>query len=258
MTAVIIIIASSRRHPHTELQQQYESAGTNTVHTTRSCTVTIVTIVTIAVIVTRSGVAGVSEPIREPEGKGMEQEGEGRSAADTARESRQHEERAAGPAAQFTHHETASTQRRHTTPAATHHAGGEDIHHHLPQLISTAPGKWQKPAATTQRTRSEHPPHQSQAEANPHPSMTRHKNFQPSRPQWDTEPNSTQSHAVHHTRRKRDSGCALPLPSPHSHGRRQQPPHTTASMHYKRSIQIHCNVHLVCGCVCLQKHKAKK
>ncbi|KAF5214746.1 hypothetical protein ECC02_012617 [Trypanosoma cruzi] len=61
----------------------------------------------------------------------MQQEGEGRSAADTARESRQHEERAAGPAAQFTHHETASTQERHTTPAATHHAGGEDIHHHI-------------------------------------------------------------------------------------------------------------------------------
>ncbi|KAF5214643.1 hypothetical protein ECC02_012735 [Trypanosoma cruzi] len=87
----------------------------------------------------------------------MEQEGEGRSAADTASESRQHEERAAGPAAQFTHHETASTQGRHTTPAATHHAEGEDIHHHLPLLISTAPGKWQKPAATTQRTRASKP-----------------------------------------------------------------------------------------------------
>ncbi|KAF5219256.1 hypothetical protein ECC02_007765 [Trypanosoma cruzi] len=60
----------------------------------------------------------------------MQQEGEGRSAADTARESRQHE-RAAGPAAQFTHHGAASTQGRHTTPAATHHAGGEDIHHHI-------------------------------------------------------------------------------------------------------------------------------
>ncbi|EKG00570.1 hypothetical protein TCSYLVIO_008478, partial [Trypanosoma cruzi] len=60
------------------------------------------------------------------------------------RESRQHEERAAGPATQFTHHETTSTQGRHTTPAATHHAGEEDIHHHLPQLIPAAPGKWQK------------------------------------------------------------------------------------------------------------------
>ncbi|KAF5218693.1 hypothetical protein ECC02_008398 [Trypanosoma cruzi] len=189
----------------------------------------------------------------------MEQEGEGRSAADTARESRQHEERAAGPAAQFTHHETASTQRRHTTPAATHHAGGEDIHHHLPQLIATAPGKWQKPAATTQRTRSEHPPHQPHAQANSHPSMTRQKNFLPSRPPWDTEPNSTQPHAVHHTRRKRDSGCALPLlPSPHGHGRRQQPPHTTASMHCKRSIQIHCNVHLVCVWLCVPAETQSK
>ncbi|KAF5218339.1 hypothetical protein ECC02_008710 [Trypanosoma cruzi] len=36
------------------------------------------------------------------------------------------------------------------------------------------------------------------------------------------------------------------LPFPHGHGRRQQPPHATANMHCKRSIQIHCNVHLVC------------
>ncbi|RNC33733.1 hypothetical protein TcCL_Unassigned03538 [Trypanosoma cruzi] len=78
----------------------------------------------------------------------------------------------------------------------------------------------------------------------------RQQNYLPSRPQWDTEPNSTQPNAVHHTRRKRDSGCALPLlPSPHGHGRRQQPPHATASMHYKRSIHIHCNVHIVCVCV---------
>ncbi|KAF5215198.1 hypothetical protein ECC02_012124 [Trypanosoma cruzi] len=132
----------------------------------------------------------------------MEREGEGRSTADTARERRQHEERAAGPAAQFTHHETASTQGGHTTPAAPHHAGGEDIHHHLPQLIPAAPGKWPKP-------RAHHTTHTEQA--NPHPSMTRHKNFLPSRPQWDTEPNSAQSHAVHHTHRKIDSGCALPL-----------------------------------------------
>ncbi|RNC34772.1 hypothetical protein TcCL_Unassigned02414 [Trypanosoma cruzi] len=52
--------------------------------------------------ITGSGVAGASQLIREPEGKGMEQEGEERSIADAARESRQHEERAAGPAAQFT------------------------------------------------------------------------------------------------------------------------------------------------------------
>ncbi|ESS55655.1 hypothetical protein TCDM_12860 [Trypanosoma cruzi Dm28c] len=66
----------------------------------------------------------------------------------------------------------------------------------------------------------------------------------------DTEPNSTQSHAVLHTRRKGDAGCALPLLPPHGHGRRQQPPHATASMHCKRSIQIHRNVHLVCVVVC--------
>ncbi|KAF5224649.1 hypothetical protein ECC02_002289 [Trypanosoma cruzi] len=190
----------------------------------------------------------------------MEQEGEGRSAADTARESRQHEERAAGPAAQFTHHETASTQRRHTTPAATHHAGGEDIHHHLPQLIATAPGKWQKPAATTQRTRNEHPPHQPHAQANPHPSMTRHQNFLPSRPQWDTEPNSAQSHAVHHTRRKRDAGCALPplpllMATEEDNSRHTQLPACTTKGAFKSTAMC---ILCVCGCVCQQKHKAKK
>ncbi|RNC41347.1 hypothetical protein TcCL_NonESM09086 [Trypanosoma cruzi] len=40
------------------------------------------------------------------------------------------------------------------------------------------------------------------------------------------------------------------LPALHSHGRRQPPPHAAASMHHKRSIQIHCNVHLVCVCAC--------
>ncbi|EKF30707.1 hypothetical protein MOQ_005475 [Trypanosoma cruzi marinkellei] len=78
------------------------------------------------------------------------------------------------------------------------------------QLISISNGKRQQPAATTQRTRSGHTPHQPQPPANPQPLATRHQNFLPSRPQWDAEPNSTQSHAVHHTRRKGDSGCALP------------------------------------------------
>ncbi|RNC32276.1 hypothetical protein TcCL_Unassigned05124 [Trypanosoma cruzi] len=126
-----------------------------------------------------------------------------------------------------------------------------------PSSFPQPTGNGQNPAATTQRTRSEHPPHQPQPQANPQPSMTRHQNFQPSRPQWDTEPNSAQSHAVQHNPQEKRLGLRTPsLPSPHGHGRRQQPPHATASMHYKRSIQIHCNVHLVFGCVCLQKHNA--
>ncbi|RNC31973.1 hypothetical protein TcCL_Unassigned05468 [Trypanosoma cruzi] len=50
----------------------------------------------------------------------------------------------------------------------------------------TSPGI---PAAVTHTERA--PPHEAEAEANPHPSMTRHKNLQPSCPQWDLEPNST-------------------------------------------------------------------
>ncbi|KAF5214806.1 hypothetical protein ECC02_012564 [Trypanosoma cruzi] len=90
----------------------------------------------------------------------MQQEGEGRSAADTARESRQHAERAAVPAAQFTHHETASTQERHTTPAATHHAGGEDIHHHLLPAHSHSQREMAK-------TRGQHTTHTERAPTTP-------------------------------------------------------------------------------------------
>ncbi|ESS55389.1 hypothetical protein TCDM_13143 [Trypanosoma cruzi Dm28c] len=169
----------------------------------------------------------------------MERKGEGRSTADTARERRQHEERTAGPAAQFTHHETASTQRRHTTPAATHHAGEEDIHHHLPQLIPAAPGKWPK-------HRGHHTTHMEQA--NPHPSMTRHQNFLPPRPQWDTEPNSTQPHAVYHTRRKRDSGCALPLLPPSSWPRKKKTAATRNCQHAPQ--RRHSNPLQCASCVC--------
>ncbi|RNC54333.1 hypothetical protein TcCL_ESM08233 [Trypanosoma cruzi] len=155
-------------HPHHQIHlqdsQQPSRTRTSSSSSTRAQGPTRRRTVTIAVIVTCSGVAGVSELIRKPKGKTMEQEEGGRSTADTVRDSRQHEERAAGPAAQFTHHEKASTSISS-------------------QLIPTAKGKWPKPAATTQRTRSEHPPHQPHATVDPHPSMTRKQNFQPSRPQ---------------------------------------------------------------------------
>ncbi|EKF29607.1 hypothetical protein MOQ_006595 [Trypanosoma cruzi marinkellei] len=114
------------------------------------------------------------------------------------------------------------------------------------QLIPAANGKWPK-------ARGHHTTHTEQA--NPHPSMTRHHNFLPSHPQWDTEPNSTQSHAVHHTRRKRESGCALPLssPSPHDHGktnrRHTQLPACTTKGASKSTA---------CGCVCLHIRRNKK
>ncbi|EKF38837.1 hypothetical protein MOQ_000949, partial [Trypanosoma cruzi marinkellei] len=129
-----IHVQDSQQPSHTRTSSNTRAQGT-----TRSRTVTIVII---AVIITRSGVAGVSERIRETEGKEIiKQKGEGQSAADTAGESRQHEERAAGPAAQFTHHETAST-----TISS--------------QLISAAPGKSPKP-------RGHHTTHTEQAPTTP-------------------------------------------------------------------------------------------
>ncbi|RNC35063.1 hypothetical protein TcCL_Unassigned02087 [Trypanosoma cruzi] len=167
----------------------------------------------------------------------MEREGEGRSTADTARERRQHAERAAGPAAQSTHHETASTQGRQTTPAATHHAGGEEIHHHLHQLIPAAPGKWQNPR----------PPHSAHGASEPSSIHHAAQNFLPSRHQWDTEPNSAQSHAVHHTRRKIDSGCAPSLPS--SWPRKKTTAATRNCQHAPQ--KVHSNPPQCASCVCV-------
>ncbi|KAF5213771.1 hypothetical protein ECC02_013686 [Trypanosoma cruzi] len=189
----------------------------------------------------------------------MEQEGEGRSAADTARERADNMRRGQQAQPHSSH-----TTRRHPRNEGTQRQQPPTMQEEKTSTTISPSSSLQpqgngKNPGHQQRTRSEHPPHQPHAQANPHPSMTRHQNFQPSRPQWDTEPNSTQSHAVHHTRRKRDSGCALPLlPSPHGHGRRQQPPHATASMHYKRSIQIHCNVHRVCVWLCVPAETQSK
>ncbi|KAF5216779.1 hypothetical protein ECC02_010416 [Trypanosoma cruzi] len=172
----------------------------------------------------------------------MEQEGEGRSSADTARKRADNMRRGQQAQPHSSH-----TTRRHPRKEGTQRQ-------QPPTMQEDNTSTTISPSSSLQPTgngKNPRPPHQPHAPVDPHPSMTRHQNSQPSRPQWDTEPNSTQSQAVHHTRRKRDSGCALTLllPSPHGHGRRQQPPHATASMHYKRSIQIHCNVHLVCVCV---------
>ncbi|KAF5214819.1 hypothetical protein ECC02_012539 [Trypanosoma cruzi] len=190
----------------------------------------------------------------------MQQEGEGRSTADTARESRQHEEKAAGPAAQFTHHETASTQGRHTTPAATHHAGGEDIHHHIHIAHLYSQREMAKNPRPPHNARGASTHHTSHTTVDPHPSTTRHQTFQPSRPQWDTEPNSAQPHAVHHTRRKEDSGCALPLPSllliamEEDNSRHTQLPACTAKEAFK-SIAM-C---ILCVCACRNtKQRSRK
>ncbi|RNC33906.1 hypothetical protein TcCL_Unassigned03355, partial [Trypanosoma cruzi] len=64
--------------------------------------------------------------------------------------------------------------------------------------------------------------------------------------------------ALHSSRRKSDSRCALPLPSFPSCPRRNQPPHATASTRYKRSIQIHCNVHRVCVWLCVPAATTKQ
>ncbi|ESS61062.1 hypothetical protein TCDM_11371 [Trypanosoma cruzi Dm28c] len=86
--------------------------------------------------------------------------------------------------------------------------------------------------------------------------MTRRQNFLPSRPQWDTEPNSTQSHAVHHTRRKRDSGCALPLLPPSSWPRKKT---TAATRNRQQALQNkHSNPLQCASCVCACRNTKQK
>ncbi|RNC52793.1 hypothetical protein TcCL_ESM09934, partial [Trypanosoma cruzi] len=91
----------------------------------------------------------------------MQQEGEGRGTADTARERADNMRRRQQAQPHSSH-----TTRRHPRKEGTQRQQPPTMQEEKTsttvssQLISTAPGKWQKPAATTQRTRSEHPPHQ--------------------------------------------------------------------------------------------------
>ncbi|ESS62334.1 hypothetical protein TCDM_10022 [Trypanosoma cruzi Dm28c] len=171
----------------------------------------------------------------------MEREGEGRSTADTARERRQHEERAAGPAAQFTHHGTASTQGGHTTPAATMQEKKTST--------TISPSSFPQPQGNGQTPR---PPHNAHGASEPSSIHHAAQNYLPSRIQWDTKPNSAQSHAVHHTHRKIDSGCAPSLPSS-SWPRRKTTAATRNCQHAlqkEHSYPPQCaSCVCVCGCV---------
>ncbi|ESS60548.1 hypothetical protein TCDM_11921 [Trypanosoma cruzi Dm28c] len=68
------------------------------------------------------------------------------------------------------------------------------------------------------------------------------------------------AHRAHHTRRKSDSPCALPLFLPlHGQGgssssHPQPPAHAAKEASKSTAMCIVC----VCGCVCLQTHEAKK
>ncbi|EKF29000.1 hypothetical protein MOQ_007232, partial [Trypanosoma cruzi marinkellei] len=165
-------------------------------------------------------------------------------------ESRRHEERAAGPAAQFTHHETASTQegtQRQQPPTMQQEK--------TPTTISTPAHLYSQREMA--KTRGHHTTHTERAHTTPATTASGPSAISDAAPKLPAIPPSmgcgAQLNAV--TRgaphpQERTLGLRTPslLPSPHGHGRRQQPPHATASMHYKRSIQIHCNVNLVCAC----------
>ncbi|EKF28328.1 hypothetical protein MOQ_007927, partial [Trypanosoma cruzi marinkellei] len=168
-------------HPHHQIhvqdsqKQQHKSARSNTAYT--------VTIVIIAVTVTRSGVAGVSQRIRETEGK--EWNRRERNGAPRIQRERADNMRRGQQAQPHSSH----TTRRHPRKKGTQRQQPPTMQQEKTsttissQLISTANRKWPKPAATTQHTRSEHTPHQPQPPVDPQPLATRHQNFLPSRPQ---------------------------------------------------------------------------
>ncbi|RNF13846.1 hypothetical protein TcG_08209 [Trypanosoma cruzi] len=94
------------------------------------------------------------------------------------------------------------------------------------------------------------------AEADPQPSTTRRHEFTlPSRPQRDAAPHSMRSHAVHHTRGKGESGCALPPSSllftatEEDNSRHTQlPACTTKEASKSTAMCILCACVAVCAC----------
>ncbi|RNC33089.1 hypothetical protein TcCL_Unassigned04243 [Trypanosoma cruzi] len=190
----------------------------------------------------------------------MKQEEEGRGTADTARE-RADNMRKGQQAQPHSSH----TTRRHPRNEGTQRQQPPTMQEEKTsttistQLISTANGKWPKPAATTQRTRSEHPPHQPHEANKPSSIHNAAPKFPAIPPSMGHGAKlSAVTRGAPHPQERRLVLRTPSLHSPHGHERRQQPPHATASMHYKRSIQIHCNVHLVVVWLCVPAETQSK
>ncbi|RNC52598.1 hypothetical protein TcCL_ESM10148 [Trypanosoma cruzi] len=246
-------------HPHHQIhvQDSQQPSRTRTSSSSSSSTRAQGPTRRRTVIITRSGVAGASQLI----GEADEKECNKRERDEVQRIQRERADnmRKGQQAQQHSSH----TTRRHPRKKGTQRQQPPTMQEEKisttisSQLIPTANGKWQKPTATTQRTRSKHPPHQPHAPVDSHPSMTRQQNFQPSRLQWDTEPNSTQSHAVLHTRRKGDSDCALPLPPPFSSWPRRKT--TAATRNCQHALQKkHSNPLQCASCVCVSAETQSK
>ncbi|RNC32860.1 hypothetical protein TcCL_Unassigned04498, partial [Trypanosoma cruzi] len=148
----------------------------------------------------------------------MEREGEGRSTADTARESRQHEERAAGPAAQSTHHETASTQggtQRQQPPTMQEEKTSTTI----------SPSSFPQPQGNGKTPRPPHSAHGASEPSSIHHAATKFPAIPPS--MGHGAQLSAVTRGASHPQENR-LGLRTPSPPFSWPRRRQQPPHATA------------------------------
>ncbi|EKG00315.1 hypothetical protein TCSYLVIO_008749, partial [Trypanosoma cruzi] len=146
----------------------------------------------------------------------------------------------------------------HTIAQAAVTRSTRHIHHHLLPAHSHSQREMAK-------TRGHHTTHPEQAPTTTatrasepssiHDAATK---FQPSRPQWDTEPNSTQSHAVHHTRRKIDAGwrslsSLLLMATEEDNSRHTQLPACTAKEAFKSTATC-----ILCVAAETQSKKVKR
>ncbi|EKF29222.1 hypothetical protein MOQ_007005 [Trypanosoma cruzi marinkellei] len=192
----------------------------------------------------------------------MEQEGEGRSAADTATQrERERENMRRGQQAQP---HSPHTTRQHPRKEGTQRQQPPTMQVKKTsttislQLIPTANGKWPTPCGhhTTQHTeRAPTTPVTTASEPSAiHDAATKFPAIPPSMGHG-AQLNAVTRGAPHPQERR--LGVRAPsLLLPHGHGR-QQSPHATASMHHKKASKCTAMC-ILCVCVCLQKHKAKR
>ncbi|RNF03701.1 hypothetical protein TcG_11458, partial [Trypanosoma cruzi] len=181
-------------------------------------------------------------------------EREGRGTADTARESADNMRRGQQAQPHSSH-----TTRRHPRKEGTQRQQPPTMQEKKTST-TISPSSFPQPREMA-KPRGHHTTHTEQA--NPHPSITRQKNFLPSRHQWDTEPNSAQSDAVHHTHRKIDSECApsplLLMATEEDNSRHTQLPACTAKGAFiSTAMCILCVCVVVCACSNTKQRRGKE
>ncbi|KAF5217999.1 hypothetical protein TcCL_Unassigned04681 [Trypanosoma cruzi] len=241
MTAVIIIIVSSRRHAHgraAAAQERKEQQGAAPSPSQSSSPVV-------------ESLESVSRSVRRKEWKERERDGAQRIQRESADNMRR------GQQAQP---HGSHTTRRHPRKEGTQRQ-------QPPTMQEEKTCTTISPSSSLQSLgngKNPQPPHNAHGASEPSSIHNAAQVFLPSRPQWDTEPNSAQSHAVHHTHRKGDSGCALPLSlllmaTEEDNSHHTQLPACTAKGAFKSTAMcIFCVCVVVCACSNTKQRSGKE